>query len=410
MTPESRPLISRVAPRHWVALDQAAAVVIGVGTYVGERAAAPDRPAWLLAALAVAASAPLAVRRRWPLAVLLSVAAASLGLAAINAAPLVNLSYATYTVATTATARRALIAGAATLGCLAAGMRLQNPAPNLGTHLQSAAIVLATVWALALLIRQHRANTVLVAAQATGRLQEHVLQERMRIARDLHDVVAHSMSLIAVQAGVAGYVMDRRPEQATTALAAIESTSRTALVELRRLLGVLRAEADDAELTDPAELAPAPGLAELSELAARTGEAGLRVTLDQRLAAADVPAGVQVTVYRIVQEALTNVIKHTRAAEAHVTVGDRDNGLEAVISNGPGRRERSLALLAPRADLWRGSGHGLIGMRERAALCGGRLDAGSTADGGFRVSVWLPLDRRAPAADPMTSSTSSGPR
>jgi signal transduction histidine kinase len=389
--PESRPLISGITPRHWLALDYVAAVVIGVGTYAGEGAAAADRPAWLLAGLAAAASAPLAVRRRWPLAVLLLVAAASLGLAAINTAPLVNLSWATYIVATTAAARRALIGAAVTAACLVAGTRLQSPSPNHGAHLESAASVLATIWALGLLLRQHRANTLLVAARATDRLQEHVVQERLRIARDLHDVVAHSMSLIAVQAGVAGYVVDRRPEQATAALASIEGTSRTALVELRRLLGVLRAETDgEPDPSDRAELAPAPGLAEVSALAARTGEAGLHVTVDQRLPASAVPAGVQVTVYRIVQEALTNVIKHARVRDAHVTVDDRDNGLEVVISNGPGHESRH----GPGHGPDPGTGRGLIGMRERAALCGGRLDATATAEGGFRVRAWLPLDRR----------------
>jgi signal transduction histidine kinase len=212
-----------------------------------------------------------------------------------------------------------------------------------------------------------------------------VTEERLRLARELHDVVAHAMSVIAVQSGVGAHVADSRPGEVGKALAAIEVTSRAALTELRRLLGVLRQDGDP-----QASLTPAPGLANLDSLLAEVAEAGLAVRLRVEGAPAPLPAGVDLSAYRIVQEALTNVVKHAGSAHAQVTIRYRDQEVAVeVIDDG-----RGVAAVA--ADGGKGTGHGLIGMAERVAAFGGDLEVGPRPGGGFRVAARLPLaaDRR----------------
>lgn len=206
--------------------------------------------------------------------------------------------------------------------------------------------------------------------------QRAVAQERLRIARELHDVIAHSMSVIAVQSAVGHHVMDDQPQQARQALAAIEAISRSALTEMRRLLGVLRQEGEP-----QGSLSPAPGLADLAMLASQVQEAGLNVWMrvdGERFA---VPAGVDLSAYRIVQEALTNVIKHAASADAHVSVSYRPGSLGLEITND--------GAVAPAAAA--SSGHGLIGMRERVAVYGGEFTAGPRPEGGYRVHASFPI-------------------
>jgi signal transduction histidine kinase len=207
-----------------------------------------------------------------------------------------------------------------------------------------------------------------------------VTEERLRLARELHDVVAHAMSVIAVQSGVGAHVADTQPKEAAKALGAIEATSRAALDELRRLLGVLRQEDEPR-----GDLAPVPGLADLEGLLAELAKAGLAVKLQVNGTRPPLPAGVDLSAYRIVQEALTNVVKHAGSARAQVVVGylDRevtvevtDDGRGAVTSVSDGRA---------------GTGHGLIGMRERVQAFGGDLQTGPRPGGGFRVAARLPL-------------------
>ncbi|MFF0268999.1 sensor histidine kinase [Kribbella sp. NPDC004536] len=225
-------------------------------------------------------------------------------------------------------------------------------------------------------------GSMVLAAWIVGRLATRyrrqseelvVQQERMRIARELHDIVAHSMGVITVQSGYGHAVIDSRPEAAREALATIEQTGRRTLAELRSLLGVLRSD-------EQVELAPAPGLAELEELVARTGKAGVRVDLTVSGLSPELPAGVQLSAYRIVQEALTNVVKHAAVpvASASVVCRGRELAVE-VVDHGAGCAD------VPRA------GHGLAGLRERVALYGGTLQAGPLPDKGFRVSAVLPL-------------------
>jgi signal transduction histidine kinase len=209
-----------------------------------------------------------------------------------------------------------------------------------------------------------------------------VTEERLRIARELHDVVAHGMSLIAVKAGVANHVLEARPQEAQDALRVIETTSRGALTEMRQLLGVLRSGSDAGEA--PASLSPAPGAGGLRELADRAAMAGVRVSMEVR-GLERLPEGVGLSVYRIVQEALTNVVRHAAPARCSVVVeADGRSVTIEVADDGPGRR------VLPAGEP--GHGHGLVGMRERVAMYGGVFRAGPRRAGGFGVSVRLPYE------------------
>jgi signal transduction histidine kinase len=252
--------------------------------------------------------------------------------------------------------------------------------------------ILATAWLLGHFAHNYRAYAARLEERTAEleRAREElarraVTEERLRLARELHDVVAHAMSVIAVQSGVGAHVADSRPGEVGKALAAIEVTSRAALTELRRLLGVLRQDGDP-----QASLAPVPGLANLDVLLAEVAEAGLAVRLRVEGAPAPLPAGVDLSAYRIVQEALTNVIKHAGPAHAQVTIRYRDQEVAVeVIDDG-----RGVAAVA--GDGGKGTGHGLIGMAERVAAFGGDLEVGPRPGGGFRVAARLPLaaDRR----------------
>jgi signal transduction histidine kinase len=196
-------------------------------------------------------------------------------------------------------------------------------------------------------------------------------EEQARIARELHDVLAHNVSVMVVQAAAADDVFDTQPDRAREALRAIERTGRSALTELRRLLGSVR--------TERTEFAPQPGLAGLNVLVEGVRAAGLPVTLHVEGELDDLPAGLDLSAYRIVQEALTNAIKHADASLAEVRVRRTADGVELeVVDDGAG----------PNGN---GRGQGLIGMRERASLLGGEVEAGPKPGGGFRVAAKLPL-------------------
>jgi signal transduction histidine kinase len=202
-----------------------------------------------------------------------------------------------------------------------------------------------------------------------------VAEERTRIARELHDVVAHRVSLMTVQAGAAKTVAADDPEAASQAMHAVENAGRQALDELRHLLGVLRPE------TDVEDLGPQPGLADVPRLVDQSRAAGLDVSLTMDGAQIDLPARVDLSAYRIVQEALTNALKHAGpGARAEVRLQTDNRGVDIeVLDNG-----RGVTILT-------GSGHGIVGMRERALLLGGRLDAGPRPGGGFHVVAHLPI-------------------
>jgi signal transduction histidine kinase len=331
---------------------------------------------------------PLAARRRFPLAVLATSVASGLAFAALDLTP--DLLWMTFLVAVYSVAtygsRWVSLAGlmVAELGWAAIQLtpgRFQAPT------VLSNALLIAAVWLLGHFVGVRRLY-VLQLEERTAELEQAreelarraVVEERLRLARELHDVVAHAMSVIAVQSGVGAHVADTQPEEAARALAAIEATSRAALEELRRLLGVLR-QADEPQ----GDLAPVPGLADLEGLLAELAKAGLAVKLRVNGTRPPVPAGVDLSAYRIVQEALTNVVKHAGPAHAQVTIGYRDQDVTVeVTDDGQGA-------VTAAGDGQAGTGHGLIGMRERVAAFSGDLEVGPRPGGGFRVAARLPL-------------------
>ncbi|WP_131740454.1 sensor histidine kinase [Actinomadura roseirufa] len=218
-------------------------------------------------------------------------------------------------------------------------------------------------------VRERRAHAAALRERATV---QAVTAERLRIARELHDMVAHSIGIIAIQAGVGGRVIDTQPAEARKALHAIEETSRETLSGLRRMLGALRRTDGD-----PAPLDPAPGLADLERLAASALDAGVRVDVRWRGERRPLPAEVDLSAFRIVQEAVTNVVRHADAAECRVTVGYGAGELSVeVVDEGRGGAV--------------GAGYGLVGMRERVGLLRGQFTAGPRPEGGFRVAARIP--------------------
>ncbi len=215
------------------------------------------------------------------------------------------------------------------------------------------------------------------AARRQSEAQRAVTEERTRIARELHDVVAHSMSVMVVQAGAARRVIDNNPGRAAEALAAIETTGRESLNEMRRLLGVLRNDADAVELT------PAPTLANLDPLVQQCRQAGLDVQLITEGTTSPVPLSIDVNAYRVVQESLTNTLKHAGPANATVMLRYTPTILSiSIVDDGRGSA----------ADPPAGSGQGIIGMRERIETFGGTITAGPKPGGGFAVHAALPLE------------------
>jgi signal transduction histidine kinase len=246
----------------------------------------------------------------------------------------------------------------------------------------NSAVVYSAVWLFALLLAR-RSRRAHAAEERAARLerdqQERALaaaaEERTRIARELHDVIAHSLSVMTVQAGAARTLLPEHPERAMPPLRAVEETGRQALAEMRRLLGILREG-------DAPALAPQPGLTDLPALAESVRRAGLPVEVGVEGKPRPLPAGIDLTAYRIVQEALTNTLKHAGPTRASVIVHyDRDAIVLSISDDGG----------VPMATD-DGSGHGLTGMRERVNLYSGELDAGAGPDGGFAVRARLPVE------------------
>jgi signal transduction histidine kinase len=216
---------------------------------------------------------------------------------------------------------------------------------------------------------------------AVERSKRTVLEERTTIARELHDVVAHHMSVVAIQAEAAPYRVENPPPELEAAFVTIRENAVAALSELRRILGVVRAE--DYEAPD----APQPTLADLDDLIANVREAGLEVTRTVTGARRELPQGVELSAYRIVQEALSNVLRHAPGAAATVEVSYVLGGLGLRIANGPAR---GLTKPSPSTA---GAGHGITGMRERVAMLGGEMTAGESEDGGYEIAVFVPVAR-----------------
>lgn len=336
-------------------------------------------------ALLLAVTVPYYVRRKAPVVVFVISSLAVMVLSGLEyqegATPLITL-FGAYTVGARCPARVVAYAYGYTVVGLTV-LYLSNTShfdiANLVSYTGLFAASFLFGWSLQ--SRAARLTALEDRAEALEREREEearraVADERLRIAQELHDVVAHSMGVIAVQAGAGLHVIDRDPAEAKRSLAAISDTSRSTLTEIRRLLGVLRDE-DGA-----AAYAPAPGTADLEALVAEIEAAGVPTTLSVTGDRDAIPAGVGLTTYRIVQEALTNVLKHGGPrATATVTVDLRPAVVEVEVAD-DGRG----------VDLAGGAaGHGLVGMRERVAVYGGTLDAGPRPSGGFRVRAVLPF-------------------
>ena len=224
------------------------------------------------------------------------------------------------------------------------------------------------------LVRDRERRARLVERERELAAREAIVEERARIARELHDAIAHNVSMMVVQAGAERRVLDTGNEPTREVLETIERIGRGALTEMRRLVGMLRSDTAD-------ELAPQPGLADLPRLVTQVRAAGLPVELHVDGERREVPVGIELSAYRIVQEALTNALKHAGDARASVHVRYTSDSLELEIADdGTGTSAHVPS-----------GGHGLVGMRERVALYGGRLDAGQRPSGGFAVRVLLPI-------------------
>jgi signal transduction histidine kinase len=349
----------------------------------------PSSPA--IVVWAVALAAPLVLRRRWPLAVL---AVTTLHFTRYWAVGQVNeigswviLGVAVYSAAAYAERRRAgLVCAACLLWLIGAAVLPAARAGTVGvvevvaiTMFDALPFLLA--WPLGAMMRRLREYRAVLEErnrqldqQREANARRAVLEERVRIARELHDVVAHHVSVMGVQAGVARRLCDRDPAEAVAAIGSVETASRQAIADLQQLVGVLRRREDGDDL------APQPSLQRLPELVEQMRRAGLPVELTVQGRQGPLPAGVELSAYRIIQEALTNTLKHAGPAQAGVTVRYGNGSVELeVVDDGQG----------PAPGRPRTGSKGLVGMRERVSLYGGRLDAGARPGGGFRVHAVL---------------------
>jgi len=352
--------------------------------------------------LLIVSGLALAGRRRWPVQVFITTALASLAYYAIgftDGPGWIALFIALYTLTAYGDGRRSLaIAGAGitalSIGWLMSAAGIQPRAAIGWVFFRIAASVMAA--ALGESVRSRR----VIAAEALERARQAELTreeearsrvgaERLRIAREVHDTVAHAIAIINVQAGVTAYLLDKRPERARDALVTIEQTSAQALHEMRAVLGVLR-DPDNGRV-------PQPGLGQVSELTAMAREAGLDVKLDVTSPAAPLPSAVDHTVYRILQESITNVIRHAGRTRVTVALDCGADVVEVRVTD-EGALDRSGDVAGspqPPAGPVNGGpaepGRGIAGMRERCELLGGELTAGPRPCGGFEVRARLPL-------------------
>jgi signal transduction histidine kinase len=372
---------TRLGPKQWVAIDVVVsmamlAVLAGVAASKHPQHSGGGHVLALLL-LAPLASLPLAVRRLWPVPVFFVVLAASVAYGALGprVSTVTGATYGLYTVAVQADRRWSLLALAAAEAGVAVNVMLTAPGKNGVTNDAFTALVQLTVWITADAIRRHRAYSASLRERA---LREALAEQRLQIARELHDIVSHAMSVVAVQAGVGSHLIASRPDEAAKSLHAIEATAREALAETRALLSVVR-DADN----DEASRSPAPGLGNLHALVQRVADAGQPVTLHVEGQPRALPQALELSLYRVVQEALTNVVRHAvPPATATVVIRYDDSGgvVAEVTDDGRGAGSR-------RGD---GHGHGLAGMRERVSLLGGDLSAGPRAGGGYQVVARLP--------------------
>jgi signal transduction histidine kinase len=364
--------LRRVSPEVWDALLAGVVFLVAAVTVAVGRDEGPA-PAFLRYAIAAAACVPLAFRRRWPIGVLAATGAATALYPIVSSGSPTELAMiiAAYSAATLVDSRT--FTGVALPIATTAALVDQLAQQRHGNWVEVVVGVTFTVLLPMLLGRITYNRRLRVAEDRTRAAKDAVATERARIARELHDVVAHAMAIMVVQAGAARTIVDRDPDGAKAAMGEVEAMGRTGLVEMRRLIGVLTADDDGAERM------PQPGLAHLDELLRTVRAAGVPVELlrvgDER----PLPAGADVNAYRVIQEALTNTLKHAGKAHASVTLAYTEDAIEIEIADDG---------VGPRDD--GPPGHGLIGMRERVGVFGGSLDTGRRAGGGFVVRARFP--------------------
>jgi signal transduction histidine kinase len=346
---------------------------------------------WLNAALLIAVALPLGLRRRLPVAVWMvtgSTAVLRVGLGFPNGFLVTfPVLVAVYSVAANATWRYSLAAAVLTALVLPVNFAI-DWANRGGPYLPDIPYnyaLFGSAWILGDNLRQRRERVHdleerarSLQAEQEERERRAVGEERARIARELHDLVAHSLSVIVLQAGAARRIVAGQPARAGPAFSSIEGVGREALAEMRRLVGILRKESAGSR-----ELEPQPSLARLDELVERVRAAGLEVSLREKGERPPLPPGVDLSAFRIVQEALTNTLQHARASQAEVAITYEPRWLEVLVTDDG---------VGTAGNGEHGGGQGLIGMRERVAMFGGELDTTGPPGGGFRIRATLPIE------------------
>ena len=357
-------------------------------TQIGDGPISGPKPVLVL--IGLAATLPLAIRRRWPLiALIILIADGNLQPYFATkqfGSPVLNLFeiflavvLIVYSTAANTTGLRTWIgAGIILAGPTVSAFVNDNLSAQFGSY-----VFYAVAWFLGKTIRHRNERSRRLADRATtleqtrdAEVEQAVSDERSRMARELHDVVSHSVSLMTLQAGAARQAMDVHPQRARQQLLGIESTGREAMVEMRRLLGLLR------DAPDGPALEPQPSLRHLDLLVERMKEAGMPVVLSADDIPPSMPRGVDLTAYRIVQEALTNVLKHSKPTCVQVNIRVLEHAVEIEVHDDG----------IPQPTAPGSHGHGLIGMRERVAVYGGELDAGPAPERGFRLKARIPFE------------------
>ncbi len=343
-------------------------------------------------ALLIVSGVAVAARRRSPVLVFVVTAVASLiyfGHDFPDRASYLALFVALYTLAAYGDGRRSLMIAGAGITVLAVGWLIAGadvePLVAIGwVFFRIGASVISTILGESVRSRRVIAADAEERAELAERSRDEeararVDAERLRIAREVHDTVAHAIAIINVQSGVTAHVLDKRPEQAREALRTIEQTSSRALREMRAILGVLR---------DSDEREPYPGLDQIDELVGKARDAGLDIAFEQTSPVTPLPSAVGSAAYRIVQESITNVIRHVGPTQVTVAL---EPGIDALRIRVIDQGRRDPAHIPARTAGSPTTGRGIVGMRERCQLLGGELDATSRPDGGFEVTARLPL-------------------
>jgi len=378
----------RLARRYWFDALMLAGVGIGVsGAVLGrDRTDGPEGPLWFDVLAILAIVLPLLARRRFPFGapVAMGAAAALTSFVDRTVVPYDGVTFlvgcAALFLAGSLRDRSQAVAGLAVAEGILAVVVHNDPGSGVGNFIVGS-IIFTIVWTIAFGVGRKsveadeaRERAARAEREREERARSAVTEERARIARELHDVVGHSVSVMTVQASAVRRLLRPEQEREREALLIVEQTGREALAEMRRMVGVLRRPEEG-----PA-LAPQPSLEHVERLVEQAREAGLPVELRVEGDPLPLPAGVDLTAYRLVQEGLTNALKHARARRAQVLVRYGDGGIEVTVSD-DGRGAGS-------GD---GGGHGLVGMRERVAVYGGELEAGPRPEGGYRLRARLPL-------------------